>query len=354
MLFLMCCLSVARSAIAADVWLNPGPYSSGEGMDTWFGSVYNTTAQHDYRLRVGGWGDEYDTLVRFNLSGAPQVATQAVVWLYAINEGTPTPVYWYIPTTQWQSGTVGWNNQPQQLYLGWTNSPTPGNWYGVIFTDQYNNWRSGNTSVANYGLKLKPVNTNNSYSSFYSSTQGGGYGPWLQITYTPQGDDSVLKLKWPLATSYANRVVTSSFGDDWNNTYCGGLIKKHTGTDFQASAGTAIYAAEDGVVRNADYISPWAYRIVLEHNHPQGGKYTTVYWHVTPSVSVGNFVPKGMQIATVANLGSATHFHFGVRISGYDSAVSGVGSLPQTSCDGYPAFATTFVDPNNTNNVIFQ
>jgi murein DD-endopeptidase MepM/ murein hydrolase activator NlpD len=149
-------------------------------------------------------------------------------------------------------------------------------------------------------------------------------------------------------------TLTSAFGADWNNTYCSGLIKKHNGTDFSAAAGTAVYAAEDGVVRNADFVAPWAYRIVLEHNHPQGGKYTTVYWHVTPSVAVDNFVPKGMQIATVANLGSNTHFHFGVRLGVYDVNVSGTGSLPQTICGGYPAFPENFIDPNNVNNVLFQ
>lgn len=65
------------NAFAADKWLNPAPYPV--GMDTWFGTVYNTTAQHDNRLRVGGWGDMYNTLLRFDLSGLPQVATNAYI-----------------------------------------------------------------------------------------------------------------------------------------------------------------------------------------------------------------------------------------------------------------------------------
>ena len=364
-LLLLCCLAVTTRASATDVWVNPAPFPV--GMDTWFGSVYNTSAQHDYRLRVGGWGDEYDTLLRFNLSGLPQVADHAYIYLYPIaDDGTTTYIMWYLLSTQWHSGVVTWGTQPAGAFLGYTAPPTVGTWYAIDFTTQYNTWRSGNPSTANYGLKLRPYQTNNNFSSFYSSTQGGGYGPWLYVSYTPQSNDNILKLKWPLATSYANRVPTQPFGVDWaGGVYCNGLIEKHNGTDFQATAGTGIYAAEDGIVKQVltpEQTGGWAYNIVLEHNYPQGGKYTTVYWHVIPTSDVissnpDGFIPKGTQIATVADLtpyGHATHFHFGVRIGAYDASASGTGALPQTNCGGHPTFPAGFIDPNNTNNVLFQ
>lgn len=353
------------TAPAADVWRGAPAYPNG-GMDTWFGSYYNTSAQHDYRLRVGGWGDYYYSLLRFNLSGLPRVATRAVIWVYAINDGgTPTPINWWKVNQSWQSGSVSYSNFPWFLtYLGQTTAPTPGYWYGVNITSFYNAWRAGTPGSQNYGFVVSPQNNNNNYSSFSSSKQIG-YGPELQVTYTPQSNDNIIKLKWPLASpSYANRVVTvgGNFGANWNNTYCGGLIKKHNGTDFQASAGTAVYAAEDGIVKEVLYDDPWAYNIVLEHYTLSGGNFTTVYWHVIPTSGIAPassgqtpvFVPKGMQIGTVANLGGNTHFHLGVRNGVYAAGVSGTGGLPQNNCSGYPAFPANFIDPNNTNNVIFN
>jgi len=51
-------------ASAAFVGVKPGPFPV--GMDTWYGSVYNTSSMHDGNLRVGGWNDEYNSLIRFN------------------------------------------------------------------------------------------------------------------------------------------------------------------------------------------------------------------------------------------------------------------------------------------------
>lgn len=49
-------------------------------------------------------GDEYDSLVRFNLSGLPQVADHAYVYLYSINEGAP---HTFCGTWFLSSGTRG-------------------------------------------------------------------------------------------------------------------------------------------------------------------------------------------------------------------------------------------------------
>jgi hypothetical protein len=54
----------------ATVCYTPDP---ADGMDTWYGSIYNKTGMpNDSSLKVGGWGDTYATLLRFNLSGLPQ------------------------------------------------------------------------------------------------------------------------------------------------------------------------------------------------------------------------------------------------------------------------------------------
>lgn len=351
------------------VQLQPGPF---DGMDVWYGNVYYKTGVHDEKLQVGGWGDEYHTLVRFNLGGMPQVADQVILWLWGFPRGdasTPTWIQWSPITSQWQSATVGWDTRPDSFVLGYTPPPSAsGGWYGVIFTNQYNQWRRGNSSPLNYGLKLVPWSNNNNFDMFFSSRNPTYWArPLLYVYYTPQANDSVIKLTWPLYTPYASRVVKQEFGHNpWaGGTECPpGVPKIHNGTDYSASAGTVVYAAEDGIVKHVESHFPWAYHIVIEHISPTGAKYTTVSWHVNPSsgVVVGAFVPKGMQIATVADLtpyGHDTHFHFGIRKGVYDPIVSGVGALPQAICTDpngtrYPGFPENFINPETSNLVLFQ
>ena len=220
----------------------------------------------------------------------------------------------------------------------------------------------------NYGFFLAPVSNNNNFSSFYSSTQGGGYGPWIHVIYTPTTSDNVIKLKWPLGANNPSRAVGGGyhFKNNWISS-CGGQVKLHNGTDYSATVGWPVYAAEDGVVKDVHYDSSgsWAYSVVIEHNHPVSGKFTTVSNHINPSVAIGDFVPKGMQIGTVAYLATGSHLHFGLRIGSYASAFlngtpfAGTGGLPQTNCQDansawYPAFPGDFIDPELVSNVIFQ
>lgn len=347
------------------VWRQPGPFP--DGMDVWYGSVYNKTGVHDGKLQVGGWGDEYDTLARFNLSGLPQVADQAIVYLYAFPKGdasTPTPINWYLITSQWHSGAVGWDTRPASVLLGSTPASPTNGWYGVNITTYYNQWRSGNSSSLNYGLRLAPVYNNNRFDMFYSSSAlAGGTRPLLYVYYTPRADDNILKLKWPLSVPRSSLTVSLGFGGQSPLKCSDGTNKEHNGVDYSAGQGTAVYAAEDGVVKESVYDSSglWAYNIVLEHTSPTGGKYTTVYWHVNPVADVsasnpGGFVPKGMHIGTVANLGTRTHFHFGIRIGAYTPGVSGLGALPYAThpCNGYPVFPAGFINPEDHTIVIFQ
>lgn len=146
----------------------------------------------------------------------------------------------------------------------------------------------------------------------------------------------------PLQGQWTGRTVTLSFGANWVNS-CGGLIKKHVGTDVQAWAPEAVYAAEAGVVKVANS-SPYGGWITIEHTPPGEPVFTTVYWHVTPVVSVGTTVAEGQWIGNIANLGNDTHFHFGVRIGTY-SNTSNRGGLPQNTCGGDPAYPENFINP---------
>lgn len=340
-----------------------------EGMDVWFGNASGyINPVNDGRIVLGGnGGNEWNSYIRFDLSGLPQAANKAIIWLYKYKvEGVnTTPIRWYEPQSPWQKISINWNYQPNLFLLG-DNQNVPANqaeWWWIDITSFYNNWRVGRTDnklTLNYGLKMSPVYKENKFLIFHGSGSSVSWArPFLYVYYTPQDNDNKIKLKWPLQTpSYQNRVVNQKFGSDWSTgTTCNNLIKKHNGTDFKASSGTPVFAAEDGIVKDVHFDSSgmWAYNIVLEHFHPVSGKYTTVYWHVENiSVSAGDFVPKAYYMATVANLGSRTHFHFGIRIGSYDAGISGTGALPQTECGGYPAFPAGFIDPDNVSNVLFQ
>ncbi len=99
----------AMSAHAVTVWYQPTPYpdkqADGTAMpqnieivhawDGWRPSYYYGQAfQRDSGLQVGGWGDQYRTFMKFDLTGLPQSADQALVYLMPYSRGdssTPIP-----------------------------------------------------------------------------------------------------------------------------------------------------------------------------------------------------------------------------------------------------------------------
>lgn len=155
-------------------------------------------------------------------------------------------------------------------------------------------------------------------------------------------------LKWPLTGTKSSRSESWNFGSTWTYGECPtGTYKKHSGIDVNATAEEAVYAAHDGVVKKifTGQHSQWADAIVIESTD---GRFTTVYWHVIKygSLSENDTVTKGQQIATIANLESNTHFHFGVRFSLYSDPESYAGALPVAGCGGYLAYPEKFIDPD--------
>ena len=103
-----------------------------------------------------------------------------------------------------------------------------------------------------------------------------------------------------------------------------GQYSFHEGDDFQAPAGTAIYAVADGVVVAVGYAGTAGLRTVIEHTDTDGGMVQTAYLHQlpgSPTVSVGQEVSAGQMIGQVGTTGRSTgpHLHFEVRPGGGDS-----------------------------------
>ena len=92
-------------------------------------------------------------------------------------------------------------------------------------------------------------------------------------------------------------------------------VEYHNGVDIPAPGGTAIHAADSGVVVAAQYHSSLGNYIIINH----GNGIQTYYLHTSAMyVSVGTKVSKGDVIAAVGTTGSSTgnHLDFRVNVNG--------------------------------------
>jgi murein DD-endopeptidase MepM/ murein hydrolase activator NlpD len=133
-------------------------------------------------------------------------------------------------------------------------------------------------------------------------------------TYT---GNTTIGFSWPAAGK-----LTSRYGRRWG--------RMHKGIDIAGPVGTPINAAADGTV----VISGWhsgGYGNLVEVRHNDGT--ITRYAHNSRlSVSAGQVVRQGQQLAEMGSTGHSTgsHLHFEIRPSG-GSAVNPIAHLPANS-----------------------
>jgi murein DD-endopeptidase MepM/ murein hydrolase activator NlpD len=122
-------------------------------------------------------------------------------------------------------------------------------------------------------------------------------------TWLPTGT-----FRWPTSGR-----ITSTFG---GRKSPGGIgSTNHKGIDIAAAKGTPVYAADGGTVTYAGWMSGYGYLVRINH----GNGYETYYGHNSAlTVSVGEHVYKGQQIAKVGSTGNSTgnHCHFEIRYNG--------------------------------------
>ena len=113
---------------------------------------------------------------------------------------------------------------------------------------------------------------------------------------------------WPVA----NPVIGTGYGVSgryWSSGY-------HTGLDFRASTGTAVYSIGDGQVFDTGYSSAYGNYVEIYH----GNNIYSFYAHASRvQVSSGQRVSKGQQIMLSGATGNVTgpHLHFEIRTPGY-------------------------------------
>lgn len=121
------------------------------------------------------------------------------------------------------------------------------------------------------------------------------------VASTGSGSLNGLKFMWPVNGGY----VSSPFGGRRN----------HKGVDIAAPKGTAIYAAEDGVVTLSRWYTTYGNCIIIDH----GNGIRTLYGHASKLVvKQGQKVKKGDLIALVGSTGRSTgnHCHFEIQRNG--------------------------------------
>lgn len=128
------------------------------------------------------------------------------------------------------------------------------------------------------------------------------------VAYAAERAAREARLQRPLFALPTRGLFTSGFGFRW-----GAL---HDGIDLAGPIGTPIYAAADGVVKEAGATnSGYGAWVLLQHSDGT----VTRYGHINSwSVQAGQRVFAGDQIATIGNRGNSTgpHLHFSVLLGG--------------------------------------
>ena len=128
-------------------------------------------------------------------------------------------------------------------------------------------------------------------------------GTKVRPTWMPTGS-----FRWPTSGR-----ISSYFG---GRKSPGGIgSTNHKGIDIAVPRGTPIYAADGGTVTYSGWMSGYGYLVQIAH----GNGYVTRYGHNSSlTVSVGQHVYKGQQVARAGSTGNSTgnHCHFEVRYNG--------------------------------------
>ena len=151
-------------------------------------------------------------------------------------------------------------------------------------------------------------------------------------------EQKIKKMMIPTQTPVPNANLGSNFG--WRIDPITGRSALHTGLDFPAAPGTAIFAAAGGVVVTQEYQSEYGNIVEVDH----GNDLISRYAHASKVyVRKGDLIRRGQKIADVGNTGRSTgpHLHFEVL-------VQGIPQDPQKFLNAGREFSTAQVSRGNT------
>jgi hypothetical protein len=149
--------------------------------DVWTTSVFSYApggggpggGRDDDVLKVGGWADEYDTLISFALPTLSFQPKFAAIVLYSkeLDVGSTRLAVdriadaWDFP----KGDRLWWKDKPKVAPTNMQALLAPGRkqWYMIELSSLSDGWR--NKSFPNYGIQIRPLETNNNYAFFVSS-----------------------------------------------------------------------------------------------------------------------------------------------------------------------------------------
>ena len=126
-------------------------------------------------------------------------------------------------------------------------------------------------------------------------------------------EQKIKKMMIPTQAPVPSANLGSMFG--WRIDPITGRSALHTGLDFPATPGTAIFAAAGGVVVTQEFQSEYGNMIEIDH----GNDLISRYAHTSKvGVKKGDLIKRGQKIAEVCSTGRSTgpHLHFEVLVQG--------------------------------------
>lgn len=304
--------------------------------DGYMSNIYHQTGVNGPELVVGGWGDTYWSLFRFDLEGLPRNADEVYIQLYAkdsLGSATPVEMGVWMLTSPW-SEPPSWGTSLYGYNLGNVPPPTENSWYTLRIDSVYDAWK--NDGVPNEGLLFLPVANDNRFNRFISSDvpyQQRQDRPRLWVFYTPTVSVPAFKSPLPGGESW---LLTTEVG----GTSCAtsGVLGTHTGQNYFAldfvpvtsngsDPSVPIFASAGGRVLFAGWNSSKpcnGYHVIIDHDGDGSAStgYQSYYLHLRqpPLVGTGSTVIQGQQLGILGNSGTNQgcgawndHIHFQVK-----------------------------------------
>ena len=201
-------------------------------------------------VKTGGWGDIYVGMIKFNISNMPTIVSgdKVSLWLHNVSPGgiaTPTQINIALPALDF-TDNVTWNNTLSYYTstLRAVNVSQYGYWTEFEITDYYNSWKTN--KFPNYGVYLIPVNTNNNFNFFASSSplNPSNQQPLIRITKVNPNQFLIFPIGPTLYPqgAYTPGKITSILDHNMDTAYShkDGKILSFTGELFQSNS---IYPA---------------------------------------------------------------------------------------------------------------
>ncbi len=296
--------------------------------DKWFGDVFVTNGMNDEMLKVGGWGDNYYSLIKMPVhlrvpDASRIIINKATMNFQSFGSQNPTPMKKGIVMRDWTetSWDDHWGLTARLTGLVPAPSVNSGK-YTFDISYEYFNWLI--SRYENYGLILVPEKTNNYFNYFRSSKNIQSLRPYIEVFYE-KVPDFKLPLpggkKWKLTVETGGKAYNSqeAVGDPFHtgHTYYSldfsSRSKPISGGVETEETDVPIYAAAGGVVVNSEYGSKNGWYVKIDHDYDTNNitGFQTVYIHFKNKshLKKGDTVKQGDLLGIMGDTGETEGIH---------------------------------------------